>query len=99
VSDDFALRVVVAVELLVLFPTAAYHRLKARTYDSLALLLLAITLAASNWFLLLTGGLFLVLIAIRSRTEEAKLIARFGESYRVYCRRTGRFLPKISRSG
>ena len=196
-SDDFALRVVLVVELLLLFPMTAYHRLKARTnekldrrqeglfilstmrpmagaffagagtyfvnpalmawssvplpmwvrwlgtgvlalcwgllfwtlralgrnltdtvvtrrestlvtsgpyrwvrhpfYDSLALLLLAITLAASNWFLLLTGGMFLTLIAIRSRTEEVKLAARFGDPYRAYRSRTGRFLPRIAR--
>jgi protein-S-isoprenylcysteine O-methyltransferase Ste14 len=78
-----------------LVTSGAYRWVRHPFYDSLALLVLAIALTASNWFLLLTGGLFFVLIAIRSRTEEAKLIARFGESYRAYRRRTGRFLPKI----
>jgi protein-S-isoprenylcysteine O-methyltransferase Ste14 len=78
-----------------LVTSGPYRWVRHPFYDSLALLLLAIVLAASNWFLLLTGALFFVLIAIRSRTEEAKLLARFGESYRVYRSRTGRFLPKI----
>jgi protein-S-isoprenylcysteine O-methyltransferase Ste14 len=78
-----------------LVTSGPYRWVRHPFYDSLALLILAIALAAANWFLLLTGGLFLVLIAIRSRTEEAKLLARFGESYRIYRSRTGRFLPKI----
>jgi len=35
------------------------------------------------------------LLIIRTRTEEEKLLGRFGDSYRAYMERTGRFLPKI----
>jgi protein-S-isoprenylcysteine O-methyltransferase Ste14 len=31
----------------------------------------------------------------RARFEEANLIARFGDEYRAYMQRTGRFLPKL----
>ena len=64
-------------------------------YDSMALLILANSLIAANWFFLLTGSVVLFLIVVRTRTEEEKLLARFGDSYRVYMDRTGRFLPKI----
>ena len=37
-----------------------------------------------------------MLLVIRCRTEEDNLIARFGEEYRAYARRTGRFLPRSS---
>ena len=80
-----------------LVTSGPYRWVRHPFYDALALLLIAIALVAANWFLLLTGAMFFVLIAIRSRTEEAKLAARFGESYRVYRSRTGRFLPRIGR--
>jgi len=35
------------------------------------------------------------LLAIRSRTEEQKLLERFGEPYRAYRAATGRFLPRM----
>lgn len=72
-----------------------YRWVRHPFYDALALSVLANALAAANWFLFLTGGLLLVLIVIRTRTEEEKLLARFGESYRAYMERTGRFLPGI----
>jgi len=52
-------------------------------------------LVVANWFLLLTGGLACVLLVIRTRTEEKKLLARFGDDYRPYMKRAGRFLPRI----
>ena len=63
-------------------------------YDSAALLVLACSLLTANWFLLLTGALVVVLLAVRTRIEEEKLIARFGDAYRAYMRQTGRFLPR-----
>jgi protein-S-isoprenylcysteine O-methyltransferase Ste14 len=63
-------------------------------YDSLALCVLANSLVAANWFLLPTGGLLFVLIIVRTRKEEEKLLARFGDAYRAYLERTGRFLPR-----
>jgi len=55
---------------------------------------LANALAAANWFILLTGGLAVVLMVVRTRIEEEKLLERFGGSYQAYLRRTGRFLPR-----
>ena len=34
-------------------------------------------------------------LAVRSVREEANLEARFGDAYREYRRRTGRFLPRL----
>jgi protein-S-isoprenylcysteine O-methyltransferase Ste14 len=36
-------------------------------------------------------------LAIRTPTEEANLIAKFGDDYRAYMQRTGRFLPRLLR--
>ena len=42
------------------------------------------SLAAANWFVFASGGLAMLLLAIRSRKEEENLIARFGDDYRRY---------------
>jgi protein-S-isoprenylcysteine O-methyltransferase Ste14 len=55
------------------------------------------SLAAANWFIFVSGGLAILLMAIRSRKEEENLIARFGDDYRRYRERTGRFVPRLSR--
>lgn len=72
-----------------------YRWVRNPFYDCAALLIVASALVVANWFLLLTGGLVVVLLVVRTRTEEEKLLARFGEGYRTYMNRTGRFLPRI----
>jgi protein-S-isoprenylcysteine O-methyltransferase Ste14 len=59
------------------------------------MLTLGTSLAAANWFLFVTGALAVGLLVYRTRTEEEKLLARFGGDYRAYVERTGRFLPRI----
>lgn len=75
--------------------TGPYRWVRHPFYDVVALCALANGMAAANWFLLLTGGVVVTLLAVRSRTEEEKLLLRFGDSYRTYMGQTGRFLPKI----
>lgn len=72
-----------------------YRWVRHPFYDCGALLIVASSLVVSNWFLLLTGGLVLVLLVVRTRTEEERLLARFGDAYRRYAERTGRFLPNF----
>lgn len=50
---------------------------------------------ADNWFIPGLGVLAFMLMAVRAPAEEANLIQRFGDEYRVYMRRTGRFLPRL----
>ena len=73
-----------------------YQWVRHPFYDCMALFTLATGLTAANWFVLLVGVVVFSLLAIRSRTEEEKLLERFGESYRAYKARTGRFLPRMS---
>ena len=75
-----------------------YRWVRHPFYDSVALLILAISLTAANWFFLLTGFVLLALLVVRTRTEEEKLVARFGDAYRQYMERTGRFLPRMAAS-
>ena len=52
---------------------------------------------ADNWFIALLGTLAFIAMAIRTPKEEANLIEKFGDEYRDYMKRTGAFLPKITR--
>ena len=72
-----------------------YRWVRHPFYDCMALFMLSIALMMANWFVIVAGGIMFALLAIRSRTEEAKLLERFGEPYRAYRKSTGRFLPKI----
>lgn len=73
-----------------------YRWVRHPFYDSTALMILAISLMAANWFLLLTGCVGLSLIVVRTRTEEEQLLARFGNAYRAYVLHTGRFVPRCT---
>lgn len=50
---------------------------------------------ADNWFIMLMGVFAFVAMAIRTAKEEANLVEKFGDEYREYMTRTGRFLPKL----
>jgi protein-S-isoprenylcysteine O-methyltransferase Ste14 len=57
-------------------------------------------LLTANWVLGVGALLLLGTISIvRSPVEERQLIERFGEAYRTYMRRTGRFFPRLRRRG
>lgn len=72
-----------------------YRWVRHPFYCAAGLAILANSMVAANWFLLLTGTLVLALIAVRTRTEEEHLLARFGDEYRDYRARTGKFLPRL----
>lgn len=72
-----------------------YRWVRHPFYDCMALFVLATALTMANWFVLAGGVVMFTLLAIRSRTEEDKLLERFGEPYRAYRASTGRFLPRI----
>jgi protein-S-isoprenylcysteine O-methyltransferase Ste14 len=75
--------------------TGPYRWVRHPFYDTVALLLIAVSLAAANWFMLVTGAVVFTLLAVRARREEDRLVARFGDDYRGYMARTNRFLPTV----
>jgi protein-S-isoprenylcysteine O-methyltransferase Ste14 len=77
-----------------LVTSGPYRWVRHPFYCSAALLVLGSSLAAANWFLLLTGSLVFLLLVIRTRREEQHLLARFGDEYRQYRDSTGRFWPR-----
>ena len=51
---------------------------------------------ATRSLLVLAGGMGgLVVLAVRTRREEANLLRHFGPAYRSYMERTGRYLPRL----
>jgi protein-S-isoprenylcysteine O-methyltransferase Ste14 len=81
-----------------LVTSGPYRWVRHPFYGAVALSVLANSLAAANWFLLATGALLLTMIVVRTHREEENLLARFGDPYRAYRDRTGRFLPRRSRT-
>ena len=71
-----------------------YRWIRHPFYVSFTLLIVGTSLMAANWFLLATGIIVVLLIVLRTRIEEEKLLARFGDPYRSYTTQTGRFLPR-----
>jgi protein-S-isoprenylcysteine O-methyltransferase Ste14 len=71
-----------------------YRWVRHPFYDCMALFTISAALMMANWFVLAMGVVTFALLALRSRTEEQKLLERFGEPYRAYQARTGRFLPR-----
>jgi len=73
-----------------------YRWIRHPLYSFGTLFFLGLSLITAKWSLAVLIILGFVLLAIRTRIEEAKLVERFGEEYRVYSRRTGRFFPKFA---
>ncbi len=74
-----------------------YRWIRNPLYTAGATLFTGLGLISASAFLLVGGLVSLVLVAIRLPTEEAELEKRFGQAYRDYVRRTGRFLPRLRR--
>lgn len=58
-------------------------------------LFIAFGMIADSWFIASLGILTFILMAIRTPKEEANLIEKFGDEYREYMKRTGRFFPRL----
>ena len=86
---------VVTREAHTLVTRGPYRWVRHPFYDCMALFVVSIALMMANWFVIASGTLMFALLAIRSRTEEEKLLERFGEPYRAYRAATGGFLPRM----
>lgn len=60
-------------------------------------LFIAFGMMADNWFIALLGILAFIAMASRTPREEANLIEKFGDDYREYMKRTGRYFPRFSK--
>ena len=79
-----------------LVTSGPYRWVRHPFYAAAALAVTADSLVTENWFLALTGAATIALLVIRTKTEEQRLVARFGDAYTRYMQRTGRFLPRLT---
>ncbi|MCE9529207.1 MAG: isoprenylcysteine carboxylmethyltransferase family protein [Planctomycetales bacterium] len=75
-----------------------YRWVRHPFYVTAALLMGSVTVLTANWLIGLTSLFVLTLLAVRTKKEEQMLIERFGDQYRDYMARTGRFFPRMTTS-
>lgn len=75
-----------------------YRWVRHPMYTALFLFGVGILLLAANWAV---GAPLVatlpILVAVRIRNEEALMVEQFGDDYRTYMQRSGRFWPRLSR--
>lgn len=72
-----------------------YHWVRHPLYTVGSSFYISFGLMSDNWFIITMGILAFIAMAVRTPKEEANLIEKFGDEYRNYMKRTGRFLPKL----
>lgn len=78
-----------------LVTSGPYRWVRHPLYTVGSSMFVAFGMMADNWFIALLGILAFIAMAIRTPKEEANLVEKFGDEYREYMKRTGRFLPKF----
>lgn len=72
-----------------------YRWVRHPLYTIGSMLFISFGMMADNWFIAALGILAFIAMAKRTPLEEANLIEKFGDEYREYMKRTGRFFPKL----
>lgn len=72
-----------------------YRYVRNPMYTGILIGGVSLGLALGAWLLPLVAAVFFTILAIRTRTEEKYLIERFGDQYRDYMKRVGRFFPRL----
>jgi len=78
-----------------LVTTGPYRLVRHPFYVTASFLMGSVTLLTANWLIGLGCLLVLVLLAVRTPKEEQRLIDKFGQQYRDYMAKTGRFVPRL----
>ena len=78
-----------------LVTTGPYRYVRHPFYLAGAVGVVGWSLVTANWFLFLAPCVPIGFLVARTRIEEEKLVERFGDEYREYMAKTGRFLPKV----
>jgi len=73
-----------------------YRYVRHPLYTFGALFFAGVVLMTANALVLVFGASALALLALRTPNEEARLIDKFGDEYRSYMQRTGRFVPRLT---
>jgi len=79
-----------------LVTSGPYRLVRHPMYSAALVIAVGLSLLSANW--LVAAGTLLgpvVVFAGRLRDEELMMIDAFGDEYRAYIQRTGRFMPKL----
>ena len=72
-----------------------YRWVRHPMYTTIFIQALAFFLLSANWVIGMTGLGTSILCVARVGDEEALMVEEFGDQYRAYMQRTGRFLPPM----
>ncbi len=78
-----------------LVTSGPYRWVRHPFYVTAALLMTSVTLLSANTLIGACSLVILTMLAIRTPKEEQNLIERFGDEYRNYIDKTGRFVPRL----
>lgn len=78
-----------------LVTSGPYSYVRNPIYLGAFVFIIALSLVAANWLLLLPAIALITLIYRQIGKEEAMLLDRFGDEYREYMKRTPRIIPKF----
>ncbi len=73
-----------------------YHYVRNPMYSGILIVGASLGLALGTWLTPLAATVMFWILAKRTRIEETYLIARFGDQYRSYMTRVGRFFPRFT---
>ena len=80
-----------------LVTSGPYRWIRNPLYTAGGLMFAGLGLIAGSWVFIGGAAMVLPFVRLRLPKEEAELEARFGQEYRDYASRTGRFLPRLPR--
>lgn len=78
-----------------LVTTGPYLRIRHPLYTAMFGFSASLGLVTANWFFVAFAIVAIIATLARVPNEERMMIGQFGEEYRGYTQRTGRFLPKL----
>jgi protein-S-isoprenylcysteine O-methyltransferase Ste14 len=73
-----------------------YRYVRNPMYSGILIVGVSLGLALGTWLIPLAAAAMFWILVIRTRREEAYLIERFGDQYRSYMSRVGRFFPRFT---
>jgi protein-S-isoprenylcysteine O-methyltransferase Ste14 len=77
-----------------LVTTGPYARIRHPLYTAGLGYVTSLALLTANWVFIVFAVVVIVFLAARVPKEEKMMIEEFGEEYKIYIQRTGRFFPK-----
>jgi protein-S-isoprenylcysteine O-methyltransferase Ste14 len=78
-----------------LVTSGAYRWARHPMYTALFGLFAGLVFVAASWLVVLLVAVAIFVLYARIGKEEAMMIEQFGDEYRIYMQRTGRFLPRL----